>query len=63
MGKILIDYKDNKFVIAIIPYLDNTFAVDSIEITKEAEFVIFNKERAEKIENAKNKWRALFKEK
>lgn len=44
MSKIIIDKKDNKFVISIIPYLENTFVVDDIEITEEAKDALFKGE-------------------
>lgn len=44
MGKVIIDRKDNKFVISIIPYLENTFVIDDIEITEEAKDALFKGE-------------------
>lgn len=45
MGKIVIDRKDDKFIISVIPYLENTFVIDEIELTEEAKTVLFNDER------------------
>ncbi|MEM4134539.1 MAG: hypothetical protein QXV73_05020 [Candidatus Micrarchaeia archaeon] len=42
MGKVIIDRKDDKFIVSIIPYLENTFVIDNIEITEEAENALFN---------------------
>lgn len=42
MGKVIIDHKDNKFIVSVVPYLENTFVIDNIEITEEAKNALFN---------------------
>ncbi len=44
MSKLIVDIKDDKFVVFITPYLENTFIVDEIEITEGAYDVIFDRQ-------------------
>lgn len=45
MGKVIIDRKDEKFVVSITPYIENTFVIDEIEISEEAKIALFKGKR------------------
>lgn len=44
MAKVIIDRKDDKFIVAVTPLMEQVFVIDQIEISEEAKNVIFEKE-------------------
>ncbi|MDI1473017.1 hypothetical protein QI155_10785 [Thermodesulfovibrio sp. 1176] len=64
MGKVIIDRKDEKFIVSITPYLENTFVIDEVEISEEAENALFGRKGSDSaVKKFAEEWREkVFKE-
>lgn len=63
MGKMVIDRKDDKFLVSIIPYLENTFVLDEIEISEDALNVINKRKNGESsVKKFVEQWGKIFQE-
>lgn len=49
MSKLLIDLKDGKFMVSVIPYLENTFVIDEIDISEEAANALLKQKRSKAV--------------
>lgn len=57
MSKLIVDIKDDKFVVFITPCFENTFVVDSVEITPGVWDVIFSRQEEKPIKEFVKYWR------
>ncbi|WP_353684379.1 hypothetical protein V4D30_00925 [Thermodesulfovibrio sp. 3907-1M] len=63
MATMIIEMKDDKFLISITPYLENTFVIEEIKISEEA-FNAINKKQNNKspVKEFVEQWGKIFRE-